>query len=212
MLEINRLKPMVENYDPIKFKRLYDITENLRRKLCSQIDCRRFGVDQEEVKSWFTVKFIYAYNKYCHQYDEETLKGHLIKAMQFMKCRVLRAAYQPKYSQSIIEYDPAIINEESTNPFETDTRDHYYNALCNFLKEQLSDNAYMIFQVQINPPIYIISAMKEMGLENIHKIPDQVICNYFNLGFDTFGIKYLKGLREEIKEATKLAKEHFSKN
>lgn len=212
MLETNRLKPMVENYDPLKFKRLYALTENLRRKLASEIDHRRFGVDQEELKSWFTEKFIYAYNKYCHQYDEDTLLGHMIRAMQFMKCRILRAAYQPKYSQSIVEYLPNQVNEESCSPYDEDTREHYYNALCKFLQGRICDNAYMLFQLQINPPIYIIHEMKAKGLENIHKIPDEIICNYFNLGFDNSSIKLLKSLRKEIHTACELAKGHFSKN
>lgn len=212
MLEINRLKPMVENYDPLKFKRLYERTDNLRKKLASGIDHRRFGIDQEELVSWFTVKFIYAYNKYCNKYDEETLLGHMIRAMQFMKCRILRAAYQQKYCQSIIEYEPNLVKEDSHNPYDEETRDHYYNALCKFLQEELSDNAYMLFQLQINPPLYVISAMKGMGIENIHKIPDQVICDYFNLGFDSYGIKYLKLLRKEIQMAVQSAKEHFSNN
>lgn len=212
MFETNRLKPMVENYDPMKFKRLFEKTKNLRRKLASGIDHRRFGVDQEEVISWFITKFIYAYNKYCQVYNEEVLLGHLVRAMQFMKCRILRAAYQPKFCQVSIEYDSNHVEEEIMNPYEDEVREHYYNTLCEFLKKNLTDNAYMLFQLQINPPLYILAQMKEQGHTNIHKIPDQIICNYFNLGFDFSTTKYLKSLRKEIHNATQLAKEYFKRN
>lgn len=212
MLEINRLKPMVANYDPQKFQRIYDQTENLRKKLVSQIDHRRFGVDPEEILSWFTVKFIYAYNKYCEKYNEDILKGHMIRAMQFMKCRILRAAYQNKYSQSIVEYTPNQVKEDYIDPYEDETKDHYFRLLCDFLKERISDNAFMLFQLQLHPPIYVLHEMKLQGIENIHKIPDQIICNYYDLGFDFISVKYLKSLRKEINSALELAKEHFNKN
>src|SRR5882757_109497 len=212
MLEINRLKPMVDNYDPIKFKRLYAITENLRRKLASGIDHRRFGVTQEDIISWFSDKFIYAYNKYCNEIrDEEILKGHLIKAMQFIKCRILRAAYQPKFSHPSIEFTPDLI-DGNFHPYDDETKDHYYNALCKFLQERISDNAYMLFQLQLNPPMYVLHEMKMKGHDNIHKIPEEVICNYFNLGFDVDNIKLLKSLRKEINTNLDLAKEHFANN
>lgn len=212
MLEINRLKPMVENYDPEKFSRLLNRTENLRKKLCSQIDHRRFGMDQEEINSWFVVKFIYAYNKYCQQYNEETLLGHLIRAMQFMKCRILRAAYQPKFAQIKVEYNPDHVNEEILNPYDEEAKDALYNASCKFLQEVLTDNAYMLLQLQLHPPMYVLSKMKDRGLENIHKIPDEIICNYYNLGFDDRSIKYLKSLREEIAHGVIKARQHFAKN
>lgn len=212
MFEINRLRPMVENYDVLKFTRLYERTKNLRRKLASEIDHRRFGLEQEDLIKEFEVKFIYAYNKYCLQYNEEVLLGHLIRAMQFMKCRILRAAYQPKFSQIQIEYNSNSVEEQIMNPHDEDTKDHYYNLLCTYLRSKISDNAYMLFQLSLNPPMYVLIQMKEQGLDNIHKIPDQIICNYFNLGFNPCMIKYLKQLRKEIHNGIESAKAHFQKN
>src|SRR5687768_15620783 len=103
-MEESRLKPMIEEYDREIFNDYYQRTAALRKKLASQIDHRRFGVDQEEIESWFTVKFIYAFNKYYHE-KKDTLLGYLIKSMQLFKCRVLRKAYTYKCSQSIISLD-----------------------------------------------------------------------------------------------------------
>ena len=54
-MEENRLKQMPENYDRAVFESIYSKTKNLRNKLAYGIDARRFGVDQDEIKSWFDV-------------------------------------------------------------------------------------------------------------------------------------------------------------
>ena len=62
-MEENRLKPMTQGYDESLFNLIYDKTKHLRRKLASEIDHRRFGVTNEDIKSWFDVKLIYVFKK-----------------------------------------------------------------------------------------------------------------------------------------------------
>lgn len=206
-MEEQRLKPMVENYNPDLFKEIYSKTEGLRRKLAKGIDHRRFGVDNEEILSWFTVKFIYAYNKYVHQYNKDILLGHMIRAMQFFKCRLIKAAYTVKYSQSIIEFTGSEVKEVE-NPFE-ETREFYYEEAISFLKKHLSDNAYMLLQLQINPPPYILTRLKDTGSSWGHKIPDDLIAEYFDLDLDNKSLEYISGLKKEIKRAINSARGHF---
>lgn len=206
-MEEQRLRPMVENYNPQLFNTIYQKTEGLRRKLASGIDHRRFGVDNDEILSWFTVKFIFAYNKYVHQYDEDVLLGHMIKAMQFFKIRIIKAAYTVKYSQTIVEF----VGNENLEVYDplNDHREYYYQKMVTFMKANLSDNAYMLLQLQLNPPPYIINRVKEKPKGGIHKIPDQLIAEYFDLGSCRKALKYIDSLEKEIEQYTLIARHHF---
>lgn len=210
-MEEQRLKPMVENYDPVLFKKIYQKTEGLRRKLASGIDHRRFGVDQEEIRSWFAVKFIFAYNKYVHKYDENILLGHMIRAMQFFKCRIIKAAYTVKYSQTIVEFTGSEV-KDVYNPF-NEEREYYYEKAMSYLREHLSDNAYMVLQLQINPPPYVLYRLKDTGKYGgnswVHKIPDELIAEYFDMGCDRKSLEYIRTIKGEIKEAVSSARSHF---
>lgn len=212
MLEINRLKPMIDNYDPKLFEELYEKTRHLRRKLSLQIDHRRFGVDNEEIQSWFTVKFIYVFNKY-HNTKRDLLLGYLINALKLFKYRIMKAAYTVKFKQNIVEFSG---NEHDSSykddPFDEVGKDYYFDELCKYLKTKICDNAYMLLQVQLNPPPYILHLMQERGIDNIHKIPDDVLRDYFDLGLDPKSINYLESLKDEIKAGIILAKGHFARN
>lgn len=198
---------MVADYNPQLFEELYNKTEALRRKLASGIDHRRFGVDNEEILSWFTVKFIYAYNKYVHAYDPNILLGHMIRAMQFFKCRIIKAAYTVKYSQSIVEFTG---NEKVATHNPHEEKDFYYDKMMGFMKKNLSDNAYCLLQLQINPPPYVLRRLSEKSITSIHKIPDEVIAEYLDLGLSSETYKYLESLKKEIKGVTSAAKMHFN--
>lgn len=203
---------MVENYDVTLFNRIYKDTEALRRKLAYQIDARRFGVDYDEILSWFNVKLIYAFNKYYSKHDPDVLRGHCIKALQFFKCRILRSAYTVKYSQSIIDISELgnyenLISEEDEH---SSNRDLFYNLCIEFMKEHLSKLAYQILHVQLNPPPYILDRMSELDLHNLNKIPSDLIADYFGLGTSVESINYIDELKKEIKDVTKKANQHFS--
>lgn len=211
-MEESRLKPMVADYNPQLFEKLYAKTEGLRRKLASGIDHRRFGVDNDEILSWFTVKFIFAYNKYCKKYNEDILLGHMIRAMQFFKCRIIKSAYTVKYSQSMVEFTGQEHNNllvHNPDPID-DNHERYYNLAVNYLRDSLSDNAYTLLQLQINPPPYILRRLTEKSIGNIHKIPDELIAEYFDLGFTDRTYKYISGLKKEIKQGISNARYHFT--
>lgn len=205
-MEEQRLKPMAPNYDEQKFNRLFKRTEGLRRKLTGQIDCKRFGVESKDILSWFSVKFIYAYNKY-YEHEEGVLLGHLIKSLELFKFRILRKAYTQKMSQSLtVPFDP--IHEVSLVE-ETESPDYYYTKFMNFIKGSISDNSYIIMETQFNPPPYILRRLKEEGIENIHKIPDAILCEYFSIETSKEGLKFITSCKKEIKEGIEKAKGYF---
>lgn len=209
-MEENRLKPMREGYDEKLFNTLYAKTKALRRKLTSEIDYRRFGVDYYEVLSWFDVKFIFIFNKYWGTMTDDILLGHLIKGMQFFKCRILRSAYTIKHTQFILSVEDVleIAQEEVDNPWE-DKREEMVNEVLTFLKKNLSENAYSLLDIKLNPPPYIQKRLTEEGIKSFNKIPNSLFMEYFELGISSESKKFLDDLNKEIIQATILAKSHF---
>lgn len=208
-MEENRLKQMPENYDRAIFESIYHKTINLRNKLAYGIDARRFGVDQDEIKSWFDVKFIYAFTKYHDQHNEEVLKGHIIRALQFFQLRIMRSAYTEKFSQTIDDIDDVNVEDLLVEDPYDSRRVDLYNDTIKFMKEHLSENAFDLLLVTLNPPPYIRYAMELKG-KDINRIPNSVYAEYYELGDSKKAIQYIKSLREEIEEVTALARKHFN--
>lgn len=211
-MEESRLKPMGD-YDPKVFNQIYKDTEKLRKKLASEIDCRRFGVDYFEILSWFDVKFIFVFNKYHNKHNPDVLKGHIIRGLQFFKCRILRKAYSLS-SVHIMNTVPMIDNEDYEQDFVDDhipleEYSPFVDLAMNFLKKRLSDDAYEFLQVQLYPPPFILKRAEEEDIKSLHKIPSSIFAEYFELGGEK-GIKYINNLRQEIKLITEEAKEFFN--
>ena len=208
-MEENRLIPMKEGYDEKLFNTLYKKTNALRRKLSSEIDCRRFGVDYYEVLSWFDVKFIFVFNKYWDKMDENLLLGHIIKGLQFFKCRILRSAYTIKNTQFIMSVEDVLeIAEEQENPW-VDQREEILTEVLQFLKTTISENAYALLDVKLNPPIYIQRRLQEEGIKSLNKIPSSVLLEYFELGNSKEAKALLGDWNKEIAKGLLLAKSHF---
>lgn len=213
MLELNRLKEMPKDYDKEMFNRLYDQTFNLRRKLASQIDSRRFGLPQEDILSFFDSKFIFVFQKH-YKDPENIIKANLLTSLANFRNRILKSAYTIKHSQSIISTDDVIRLEDSLSEDhpQNDRGYNYFETLMAFMREHLSQNAYTIFDLQLNPPPYIYAKLNLTPNSNIQKIPDHVILDYLDLGNGTKAYKYIESLKKEIKHATHYAKIHFNKS
>lgn len=213
-MEESRLKPMVKGYDVNVFNDLYVQTEKLRRKLASEIDPRRFGVDYFEILSWFDVKFIYVFNRYYEKHSPDILKGHIIRGLQFFKCRILRKAYtqssiQHMNTTELTDYEDFEHEDFLEETEHTSDKDFLYDLAMEFFKSHLSENAYELLQVQLNPPPYIIHLLQEEGIENRNKIPNSIFADYFELGTSPKAIKYIESLKKEIKGAIEEARRHF---
>jgi hypothetical protein len=211
-MEENRLRPMPISYDVQLFNDLFKQTEPLRRKLASEISADRFGVDYQEVLSWFSVKFIYVFSKYQGKKEPELLLGDLINSMKNFKCRILRQAYTVKYSQTIVRvgYTTVLEDHNSYRMDDDDQMQQQLEKVKQFFKQTLSENAYTLFEMQINPPYYIIDKVRKQEIPSLTKIPDSVICDYLGFECNDKTCKYLSALRKEVRSATSFAKYHFS--
>jgi len=216
-MEEHRLKPMVK-HDPKIFNELYERTELLKRKLASQIDHRRFGVDNSEIISWFDVKFIFIFNKYYSRFNKDVLLGHLINGLKLFKCRILRSAYTFKYTQSIVSFEPYHYENDTSLSYQSlnytsESFDYEsYQKARDFMQGTLSREAYYLFLLELNPPPFIIKEMEAMGLNNRKKIPADILVKYFELGNSDDSYKYINNLRKEIKDGVSKARINFSKS
>jgi hypothetical protein len=211
-MEENRLRPMPISYDVQLFNDLFKQTEPLRKKLASEISAERFGVDYSEVLSWFSVKFIYVFRKYHDKKKPELLLGDLINSMKNFKCRILRKAYTVKYSQTIIRvgYTTVLEDHDSYRIDSDDQQQARLEQVKQFFKQTLSDNAYTLFELQTNPPYYIIDKVRKQEIPSLTKIPDSVICDYLGFECNDKTCKYLSTLRKEVRTATTVARYYFT--
>ncbi len=214
-MEHHRLKPMEEGYDKDLFESLFRKTTPLMRKLAYQIDARKFGVDYQEILSWFHVKFIHAFNKY-HKKESERLLGYIINSLTTYKYRVMRSSYQVKYHNHANMLDVTELYDYKglidTTSSEATIRETYMNKVMDFMKTQLTDDGMLILEIQLNPPPYIIEQMKDMDKADNATIPHTLIAEYIGLGTSQPIIEYIKDLRRDIKDGILGAKEFFTAN
>lgn len=210
-MEIHRLKPMSENYDRKLFNDLYKRTESLRRKLSYQVDNRRFGVSKDQVLSWFDDKFIHTFNKYAGQGNDGVLLGNIIRSLENFKNRILRKAYTEEYitlyanNISIDEFPLINVIADSEEMSEADI---FVNLATAFIKERISEEAFQIFEIELNPPLYIIDKLPS---SNSH-IPSHLILDFLGIDITKRALDFVSRARREIKEATEEARLYFIAN
>lgn len=210
-MEIHRLKPMKDGYPEELFNRLYKETTPLRKSLANQIDCRRYGVSRDIILSWFDDKFIFVFNKHFDNKDPDILKGFIINALKTFKYRILRKAYNGEglYYSSLVELEgeSELINIIPSTQ-EMLTEDVFLNFAKAFMEKKLSENAYLLLELQLSPPPYIIDRLKNSN----SRIPNKLIAEYLGLNPDNNTERYIKNLKKEISKAIKSANEYFKEN
>lgn len=210
-MENHRLKPMVEGYSKELFNKLYEETKQLRKSLAWGIDHRRYGVDKDMIESWFDDKFIFVFNKHCNEKDPDVLKGFIISSLQMFKNRVLRQAYSKKseiYCNTIqLEGEYNMINyipdkDDATN------EDIFFGLVLEFFKKELTEDAYSLLQLQLNPPPFILNRIKKSNSQ----IPLPLVLEFFDLANISKNIKYIRQLRKDIKITIEKAKLELNPN
>jgi len=206
-MEIHRLLPMQEGYDEQLFNQLYKETEALRNLLTYQIDHRRYGVTQDIIKSYFDDKFIFVFNKYYGKIDNGQLKGRIINSLKTFKFRMLRKAYS-KYNihnnEVRLEGEHNLIN---IIPIDNEISDHglFLELALKYLKKNLCDDAFLVLEIELNPPPFILDKLKSSKT----KIPAKLIAEYLDLEPTRDSSLYVNDLRSEIVYWTEEAKNHF---
>ena len=209
-MEQHRLKPMKDGYDKDLFIQLWEETRKLRKSLAYEIDHRRFGVSKDEIEAWFEDKFIFAFNKYFDKKDPNLLKGYIITALRFFKCRILRKVYNTEsdthiYS-NIIRLDDMDLFNVIPDVVENTEKEVLMGLALSFMKNHLSAEAFLVLDIQLNPPLYILSKLKS----NTNFIPARLVAEFIGLPDTNASIKLIKGLREEITLQTIKARNHFN--
>lgn len=206
-MEEHRLKPM-GNYDPKLFNELYEATEQLRKKLAWQIDCRRYGVDYQEILSWFDVKFLFAFTKYYPTKGKEELKAHLIMALQFFKNRILRKGYSKNNMyNSMVDIEGVYNLKETHIQPEYNEKEYFMTIALDFLKNHLEPDAFKILQIEIDPPLFIIQELANQEKYTTTKIPSSMISDY--MGWGPKGVFKVDVYRKDIGKAISLARSYY---
>ena len=198
---------MKKDYDEDLFCKLYRETEGLRNNLTYQIDSRRFGVTPDIIKSWFDDKFIFVFNKYYDDIGHDQLKAYLINALRTFKLRMLRKAYSKNniyLNEVYLEGEQGLINIIPQKD-EVSEYDIFLELALKYLKKNLTDDAYLILEIQLNPPPFILSKINNPKT----KIPAKLIAEYLELEPSKESTGYISDLRNEINYWTVQAKEYF---
>lgn len=207
-MEIHRLKTMDVDYDTAVFNEIYQDVQPLKYTLASQIDHRRLGISKDVLLSWFDDKLLFVFQKHYKDKEPEVLKGFIINSLKVFKYRILRKVYtdQGEYLSNLVTLDgeKKYIN---VIPDESEDSDHdvFVSIVSNFMKEKLSREAYLLFQIQLNPPPYILSRVKSGS----SKIPLEILMEF--LGLSKEHLPQLKRIKKEINQTIKMAREELPK-
>lgn len=207
--EIHRLKKF-ENLDENKFNRLYKACTPIIKKLSNNIDTRKYGVSKDILQSYFTDKFMYVYNKYSEQYDEERLKYTLIKSLTQFRNKLLRSAYTKvgEFQSDISSFEDLYEGgkEWLDDSDETEYKEDLSNRFHQFMKDHLSPDEYLLFVTQLNPPPFLEEKMKESH----GRISILAIIEFFELPKTIRANELVSSMRANINEVLQMASEQLS--
>lgn len=206
--ELHRLKTMQENYDQQMFLRLYKVCKPVIRNLTKQIDYKRYNLTPDIISSYFWDKMLYVFNKYYGTCSEEHLKARILASLSTFKNKLLRSAYgeQAEYNQALFKLDDLFDNDKELedDSEEEKAKSEMLEMMYDYMKEHLSMDAYMIFEVLLTPPPYIKERIKENG-----RITNGLLVEFFDMPKTNSSVKYISELRLDIQYWEDRAKEEL---
>jgi len=203
--ELHRLKVM-EDYDEMLFNKLYRNLKPLVKRLARNVDERRFNVPNDVIQSYFWDKFLYVFNKYQGEYSEEHLRATLISSLMTFKNRLLRKAYteQSEYYQALTSMEDLF--DDSKELIEDHSESELIQArmdrLYTFMRNNLSPDAFLLFEVQNDPPEFIKDMMKTQN----SKPSIIMLLDFFDLPRTKTHSNFITALRKEIEITVEKAK------
>lgn len=206
--ELHRLKTMQENYDQQMFLRLYKVCKPVIRNLTKQIDYKRYNLTPDIISSYFWDKMLYVFNKYYGTCSEEHLKARILASLSTFKNKLLRSAYgeQAEYNQSLFKLDDLFDNDKELedDSEEEKAKSEMLEMMYDYMKEHLSIDAYMVFEVLLTPPPYIKERIKDSG-----RITNGLLVEFFDMPKTNSSVKYISELRSDIQYWEDRAKEEL---
>lgn len=202
--ELHRLTEL-KPYDEDLFNRLYKTCEPLIRRLTRGVDSRRFNLTPDIINSFFWDKFLYVFNKYQDEYDEERLKATLLSSLQTYKSKLLRNAYtkQAEFNQELTSFEVLFDNNKELldDSEETRIKEEQSQRFHKYMKEHLTPDEYLVMQIQLEPPKWFEARIKDSHgkLSILHLI------DYFELPRDKFAVNMFSQMRKTIQKTLEQA-------
>ena len=204
--ELHRLTEFT-HYDSKQFNRIYTKCRPLIRKLAKQIDARRYNVTPDVIVSYFEDKFLYVYNKYQDEYDENRLKATILSSLSIFKNKLLRAAYnsQAEFNQELTSFEDILERDKELvdDIEESEMREDIHERFHQYMRDHLTEDEYLVFVTQLDPPPFIQERMK-MG-----KVTVEHLIDFFDLPRNGHSVKMITRYRKHINEALRLAEKEF---
>ena len=205
--EIHRI-PEFEGIDQTRFNKYYKLCKPVIRNLTFGIDNRRFRVTPDIIQSYFWDKFLFVYNKYQSTYSDEKLKATLLSSLKTFKNKLLRRSYQEKalFNQELSSFENLFESgkEWLDDSEEQKEKEEKLDTIKEFMMNHLTSDEYLLFTIQLNPPVWFANKPKRKYLA----IDD--IIEYFELPNDTTSRDMINRMKKHINKAIKLAATQFA--
>lgn len=160
--ELRRLKEL-KDYNEVEFNKLYKICTPLIKQLVRNIDHRRLNVSQDIVKSYFYDKFLYIYTKYHKVHDYDRLKGDLLVGLKKYSYKLMREGYTQKaeFNQSLVSFENLYDDSKEDIMDEVGSEETDLDILNRYMREHLTDDEYIIYEIILDPPPFIAIRMED---------------------------------------------------
>lgn len=202
--ELHRLTEM-KPYDPKTFNKLYKMCKPVIRSLTKNIDHRRLNVTPDIITSYFWDKFIFVFNKYQDKYEYEQLKANILTSLKSYSFKLMRVGYSQAsdLNQSLVSLD-TLFDDSMVDiiPDNKEDGNIYQELLDNYMMNNLSEDEYLLYQTQLNPPPFFSKLIEEAGgkLTILHLI------DFFEFERSRGSYKYFSNLRNNIQITLEKAK------
>ena len=204
--ELHRLKVMSEDYDKKLFNKLYKLVQPVIRNLVRGIDVNRLNTSPDILTSQFNDKMLFVFNKYYDTVEEEHLKANILRALSTYKNHLLKYAYSEKatFNQNLKSFEDLF--DDSKEDFSDELEEQekakieMWNLLKNYILDNLSPDAQLVWEVTLNPTPYI-----EMNAK-YGRITNTLLVDFFDLPKTRDSVRYIGELKEEIQSVMEKAK------
>jgi len=204
--ELHRLKVMPEDYDKKLFNNLYKLVQPVIRNLVRGIDVNRLNTSPDILTSQFNDKMLFVFNKYYGTVEEEHLKANILRALSTYKNHLLKYAYSEKatFNQNLKSFEDLF--DDSKEDFSDELEEQekakieMWNLLKNYMLDNLSLDAQLVWEVTLNPTPYI-----EMNAK-YGRITNTLLVDFFDLPKTRDSVRYIGELKEEIQSVIEKAK------